>query len=154
MPLNEVVFDFYDHIKSISSGYASFDYEITNYKEGNLVKMGILVNTEPVDALSMIIHKDFAQSQGRLVCEKLKELIPRHNFQIPIQAAIGGKIIARETIKGFKKDVLTKIHGGGARDRKRKLLDKQKRGKTRAKQFGQVEIPQEAFIGVLKINKI
>jgi len=154
LPLNEVVFDFYDRIKSISSGYASFDYEITNYKEGNLVKMGILVNTEPVDALSMIIHKDFAQSQGRLVCEKLKELIPRHNFQIPIQAAIGGKIIARETIKGFKKDVLTKIHGGGARDRKRKLLDKQKRGKTRAKQFGQVEIPQEAFIGVLKINKI
>ena len=154
LPLNEVVFDFYDRIKSISSGYASFDYEITDYKEGNLVKMGILVNTEPVDALSMIIHKDFAQSQGRLVCEKLKELIPRHNFQIPIQAAIGGKIIARETIKGFKKDVLTKIHGGGARDRKRKLLDKQKRGKTRAKQFGQVEIPQEAFIGVLKINKI
>jgi len=153
LPLNEVVFDFYDRIKSISSGYASFDYEIVGYKEGNLVKMGILVNTEPVDALSMIIYKDFAQSQGRLVCEKLKELIPRHNFQIPIQAAIGGKIIARETIKGFKKDVLTKIHGGGARDRKRKLLDKQKKGKARAKQFGKVEIPQEAFIGVLKINK-
>jgi GTP-binding protein LepA len=153
LPLNEVVFDFYDRIKSISSGYASFDYEIIDYKEGNLVKMGILVNTEPVDALSMIINKDFAQSQGKMVCEKLKELIPRHNFQIPIQATIGGKIIARETIKGFKKDVLTKIHGGGARDRKRKLLDKQKKGKTRAKQFGQVEIPQEAFIGVLKINK-
>ncbi len=153
LPLNEVVFDFYDRLKSISSGYASFDYEITEYKEGNLVKMGILVNSEPVDALSMIIYKDFAQSQGRLVCEKLKELIPRHNFQIPIQAAIGGKIIARETIKGFKKDVLTKIHGGGARDRKRKLLDKQKKGKARAKQFGKVEIPQEAFIGVLKINK-
>jgi len=153
LPLNEVVFDFYDRIKSISSGYASFDYEIIGYREGDLVKMGILVNTEPVDALSMIIYKNFAQSQGRLVCEKLKELIPRHNFQIPIQAAIGGKIIARETIKGFKKDVLTKIHGGGARDRKRKLLDKQKRGKTRAKQFGKVEIPQEAFIGVLKINK-
>jgi len=153
LPLNEVVFDFYDRLKSISSGYASFDYEITGYKEGNLVKMGILVNTEPVDALSMIIYKDFAQTQGRLVCEKLKELIPRHNFQIPIQAAIGGKIIARETIKGFKKDVLTKIHGGGARDRKRKLLDKQKKGKARAKQFGKVEIPQEAFIGVLKINK-
>ena len=151
LPLNEVVFDFYDRIKSMSSGYASFDYEITGYKEGNLVKMGILVNTEPVDALSMIIYKDFAQSQGRLVCEKLKELIPRHNFQIPIQATIGGKIIARETIKGFKKDVLAKIHGGGARDRKRKLLDKQKKGKTRAKQFGKVEIPQEAFIGVLKI---
>ena len=154
LPLNEVVFDFYDRIKSISSGYASFDYEITNYKKGNLVKMGILVNTEPVDALSMIINKDFAQLQGRMVCEKLKELIPRHNFQIPIQAAIGGKIIARETIKGFKKDVLTKIHGGGARDRKRKLLDKQKKGKIKAKQFGRVEIPQEAFIGVLKINKV
>jgi len=153
LPLNEVVFDFYDRIKSVSSGYASFDYEITGYKEGDLVKMGILVNTEPVDALSMIIYKDFAQTQGRLVCEKLKELIPRHNFQIPIQAAIGGKVIARETIKGYKKDVLTKIHGGGARDRKRKLLDKQKKGKARAKQFGKVEIPQEAFIGVLKINK-
>ena len=153
LPLNEVVFDFYDRIKSISSGYASFDYEIIGYKEGNLVKMGILVNSEPVDALSMIINKNFVQSHGRMVCEKLKELIPKHNFQIPIQAAIGGKIIARETIKGFKKDVLTKIHGGGARDRKRKLLDKQKKGKTRAKQFGQVEIPQEAFIGVLKINK-
>jgi len=153
LPLNEVVFDFYDRLKSVSSGYASFDYEITGYKQGNLVKMGILVNTEPVDALSMIIHKDFSHAQGRLVCEKLKELIPRHNFQIPIQAAIGGKIIARETIKGYRKDVLTKIHGGGARDRKRKLLDKQKKGKTRAKQFGQVEIPQEAFIGVLKINK-
>ena len=153
LPLNEVVFDFYDRIKSISSGYASFDYEIIGYREGDLVKIGILVNTEPVDALSMIIFKEFAQTQGRLVCEKLKELIPRHNFQIPIQAAIGGKIIARETIKGYKKDVLTKIHGGGARDRKRKLLDKQKRGKVRAKQFGKVEIPQEAFIGVLKINK-
>ena len=115
--------------------------------------MGILVNTEPVDALSMIIHKDFVHLQGRLICEKLKELIPRHNFQIPIQAAIGGKIIARETIKGFKKDVLTKIHGGGARDRKRKLLDKQKKGKSKAKQFGKVEIPHEAFIGVLRINK-
>ncbi len=153
LPLNEVVFDFYDRLKSISSGYASFDYEITDYKEGDLVKMGILVNTESVDALSMIIHKEFAQSQGRLVCEKLKELIPRHNFQIPIQAAIGGKVIARETIKGYRKDVLTKIHGGGARDRKRKLLEKQKKGKSRAKQFGKVEIPQEAFIGVLKINK-
>ena len=153
LPLNEVVFDFYDRIKSVSSGYASFDYEIIGYKEGNLVRMGILVNAEPVDALSMIIYKDFAQSQGRLVCEKLKELIPRHNFQIPIQAAIGGKVIARETIKGYKKDVLTKIHGGGARDRKRKLLDKQKKGKAKAKQFGKVEIPQEAFIGVLKIGK-
>ncbi len=153
LPLNEVVFDFYDRLKSISSGYASFDYEITGHKEGNLVKLGILVNGEPVDALAMIIHKDFAQKTGRQVCEKLKELIPRHNFMIPIQAAIGGKVVARESIKGFKKDVLTKIHGGGARDRKRKLLDKQKKGKARAKQFGRVEIPQEAFIGVLKINK-
>ena len=153
LPLNEVVFDFYDRLKSITSGYASFDYEITGYKEGNLVKLSILVNNEPVDALSMIIHKEFAQNQGRLVCEKLKDLIPRHNFMIPIQAAIGGKIIARESIKGFKKDVLTKIHGGGARDRKRKLLEKQKKGKARSKQFGRVEIPQEAFIGVLKINK-
>jgi len=153
MPLNEVVFDFYDRLKSITSGYASFDYEISEYKDGDLIKLSILVNDEAVDALSMIIHKDFAQKQGRSICEKLKDLIPRHQFQIPIQAAIGGKIIARETIKGFKKDVLTKIHGGGALDRKRKLLDKQKKGKSRMKQFGKVEIPQEAFIGVLKINK-
>ena len=153
LPLNEVVFDFYDRLKSMTSGYGSFDYEITGYKEGNLVKLSILVNGETVDALSMMIHKEFAQTQGRMVCEKLKDLIPRHNFMIPIQAAIGGKIIARETIKGYKKDVLTKIHGGGALDRKRKLLKKQKKGKARAKQFGKVEIPQEAFIGVLKINK-
>jgi GTP-binding protein LepA len=153
LPLNEVVFDFNDKLKSVSSGYASFDYEITGHKEGDLVKLGILVNTEPVDALAMIIHKDFAQTTGRQVCEKLKDLIPRHNFMIPIQAAIGGKIVARESIKGFSKDVLTKIHGGGAGDRKKKLLKKQKRGKARSKQFGRVEIPQEAFIGVLKINK-
>ncbi|MDB9825781.1 translation elongation factor 4 [Candidatus Pelagibacter sp.] len=153
IPLNEVVFDFNDRLKSMTSGYASFDYEIIGHREGDLVKLGILVNTEPVDALSMMVHKDFAQTVGREVCEKLKDLIPRHNFMIPVQAAIGGKIIARETIKGFKKDVLTKIHGGGARDRKRKLLDKQKKGKARGKQFGKVEIPQEAFIGVLKINK-
>ncbi len=153
LPLNEVVFDFNDRLKSMTSGYASFDYEIIEHREGDLVKMNILVNAEPVDALAMMIHKDFAQNTGREVCEKLKDLIPRHNFMIPIQAAIGGKIIARETIKGFKKDVLTKIHGGGAVDRKRKLLEKQKKGKARAKQFGKVEIPQEAFIGVLKINK-
>jgi GTP-binding protein LepA len=153
LPLNEVVFDFYDRLKSMTSGYGSFDYEIVDHREGDLVKLGILVNNEPVDALAMMIHKDFAQTQGRIVCEKLKDLIPRHNFMIPIQAAIGGKIIARETIKGFKKDVLTKIHGGGAADRKRKLLEKQKKGKARAKQFGRVEIPQEAFIGVLKIKK-
>ena len=153
VPLNEVVFDFNDRLKSMTSGYASFDYEIIGHKEGDLVKMGILVNSEPVDALAMMVHKDFAQSIGREVCEKLKDLIPRHNFMIPVQAAIGGKIIARETIKGFKKDVLTKIHGGGARDRKRKLLDKQKKGKARSKQFGKVEIPQEAFIGVLKLAR-
>ena len=153
LPLNEVVFDFNDRLKSMTSGYASFDYEIIQHREGDLVKLGILVNTEPVDALAMMIHKDFAQRTGREVCEKLKDLIPRHNFMIPVQAAIGGKIIARETIKGFKKDVLTKIHGGGATDRKRKLLEKQKKGKARSKQFGRVEIPQEAFIGVLKINK-
>ncbi len=153
LPLNEVVFDFNDRLKSVSSGYASFDYDISEYREGELVKLGILVNSEPVDALAMIIHKDFAQKTGRQVCEKLKDLIPRHNFMIPVQAAIGGKIVARESIKGFKKDVLTKIHGGGATDRKRKLLDKQKKGKARSKQFGKVEIPQEAFIGVLKINK-
>ena len=153
IPLNEVVFDFNDRLKSMTSGYASFDYEIIGHREGDLVKLGILVNAEPVDALSMMVHKDFAQTVGREVCEKLKDLIPRHNFMIPVQAAIGGKIIARETIKGFKKDVLTKIHGGGATDRKRKLLEKQKKGKARSKQFGKVEIPQEAFIGVLKIAK-
>ena len=153
IPLNEVVFDFNDRLKSMTSGYASFDYEIIGHKEGDLVKLGILVNSEPVDALAMMVHKNFAQLIGRDVCEKLKDLIPRHNFMIPIQAAIGGKIIARETIKGYKKDVLTKIHGGGALDRKRKLLEKQKKGKAKSKQFGKVEIPQEAFIGVLKINK-
>ena len=153
IPLNEVVFDFNDRLKSMTSGYASFDYEILEHREGDLVKLSILVNAEPVDALAMMVHKDFAQNIGREVCEKLKDLIPRHNFMIPIQAAIGGKIIARETIKGFKKDVLTKIHGGGALDRKRKLLERQKKGKARAKQFGKVEIPQEAFIGVLRINK-
>jgi len=153
LPLNEIVFDFNDKLKSVSSGYASFEYEITGHKEGDLVKLSILVNTESVDALAMIIHREFAEKTGRQVCEKLKDLIPRHNFMIPIQAAIGGKIVARESIKGFSKDVLTKIHGGGAGDRKKKLLKKQKKGKARSKQFGRVEIPQEAFIGVLKINK-
>jgi GTP-binding protein LepA len=152
LPLNEVVFDFNDKIKSMTSGYASFDYEIVDNREGDLVKLGILVNAEPVDALAMMIHKDFAQKTGREVCEKLKDLIPRHNFMIPVQAAIGGKIIARETIKGFKKDVLTKIHGGGATDRKRKLLEKQKKGKKRMRQVGNVEIPQEAFLSVLKLD--
>jgi len=153
LPLNEVVFDFYDRIKSISSGYASFDYEISGYREGDLIKLSILVNEQPVDALSMIIHKDFAMKQGRLICERLKELIPKHQFQIPIQAAIGGKIVARETISGYRKDVISRIHGGGARDRKKKLLEKQKKGKARMRQFGSVDIPQEAFIEVLKLNK-
>ena len=153
MPLAEIVFDFYDRLKTVSKGYASFDYSPIGLQQSKLVRVDILLNSKAVDALSALIHADNAYRIGKKICEKLKELIPRHNFQIPIQAAIGGKIIARETIKGYKKDVLTKIHGGGARDRKRKLLDKQKKGKARAKQFGKVEIPQEAFIGVLKINK-
>ena len=141
-----------DRLKSITKGYASFDYELVGYEVNNLVKVSIMINGDPVDALSLIVHKDRSQSRGRALCERLKDLIPRQQFKVAIQAAIGGKIIARETIKGFKKDVLTKIHGGGATDRKRKLLEKQKKGKARSKQFGKVEIPQEAFIGVLKIN--
>ncbi len=151
IPLNEIVFDFYDRLKSISSGYASFDYELTDYEEADLVKVQILINEEPVDALAFLCHRSEAEARGRQICERLKDLIPRHLFKIPLQAVIGGRVVARETISALRKDVTAKCYGGDV-TRKRKLLDKQKKGKQRMRQFGKVEVPQSAFIEALRIG--
>ena len=151
LPLNEVVFDFYDRLKSITKGYASFDYELIGYEVNDLVKVGIMINGDPVDALSLIVHRDRSQQRGRALCERLKDLIPRQQFKVAIQAAIGGKIIARETVASFRKDVTQKLYGGDV-TRKNKLLDKQKKGKKRMRQFGKVDIPQNAFLNALKMN--